>query len=119
MKGLIRLFVIVAVIFSFTGMAYAGTPLEKLGRGVANVTTCPMEVFKQIRDTNDESGPLGACTVGVMRGIACTFVRCLVGGFEILTFSSSVPGDYAPILTDPEYFFQSETNTSPGAQTTA
>jgi len=110
MKILIRLLVVVAMIFAFTGAAYAGTPLEKLGRGVANVITCPIELVAGIVDTSNESGPMAGCTIGVLKGTFNIVRRAVVGVYEVVSFPVPVPEDYAPIITDPEYFFASETN---------
>jgi putative exosortase-associated protein (TIGR04073 family) len=109
MKKVILCLVIISVLF-MSATSYAidnidlKKPLGKLGRGLANVFTCPLEIAKTIGDTNYEKGPIAAITAGFVQGIYKTGVRAAVGAFEVVTFLFPFPGDYDPVLTDPEFF---------------
>jgi len=94
-------FLTIALFFMGTLMALADQPLDKLGRGVANVVTSPVEVF--YRAGKGE---------GVSNGLGMAIRRMFTGMIEVLTFPlPSVPfmeetGEYEPIITDPEFFLQ-------------
>jgi putative exosortase-associated protein (TIGR04073 family) len=79
-------------------------PLVKLGRGLANVVTCPLEVPKNMGDANQANGIFASMTWGLLQGVADTLIRGVVGVYEVATFPIPFPQEYAPILTDPEYF---------------
>ena len=100
-----------AILFvvSIVTPAFCDDALKKLGRGVCNIGTCPMEVFEQIKRVNNDDGPMAACSYGVVKGVAMLFVRATVGVYEFVTFPFPVPKDYKPILTDPEFFFEEKT----------
>ena len=106
MKLKIFITVLVAVLL-IANASYALSmegPLRKLGRGVANFLTSPLEIAKGIGDANYESGPVAAMTHGVFKGFYKTGVRLVVGVYEIATFPIPFPRDYDPILDDPEFF---------------
>ena len=88
----------------FTVSAYADTPVKKLGRGICNIVTCPLELFKAMQDIHNEDGFFAALTWGLLKGTFNTGVRAVVGAYEVVTFPFPVPSDYEPILTDPEFF---------------
>jgi len=106
-----KMFTIIMVLFLILSTvhipAHADNALKKLGRGIANVFTFPFEVFKGIQDANVEHGYWAACSWGLVQGVAKGVVRALVGTYEIATFPIPLPRDYAPILTDPEFFGES------------
>ena len=83
-------------------------PIEKLGRGIANVLTCPFELPKGIGDVDEEKGMFAAYTWGILQGTVNTLKRAVVGVFEVATFPIPIPADYKPVLTDPEYFMEPE-----------
>lgn len=85
---------------------YCGDGLKKLGRGVCNAVTFPLELVEQVKRTNNSDGPMAAVTYGVLKGVVMTGVRALVGVYEIMTFPIPFPKNYQPILTDPEFFFE-------------
>lgn len=80
--------------------------LKKLGRGVANVATCVLEVPEQMGRINDSDGPLAGVTFGLFKGIGMLCVRAVVGVYEVATFPLPFPKAYQPILKDPEFFFE-------------
>lgn len=67
-------------------------PLTKLGRGIANVAFCPLELLKQPYDVNENMGAIPAVTYGVLRGICFTIARVAVGVTDIITFPFPLPG---------------------------
>jgi putative exosortase-associated protein (TIGR04073 family) len=107
----IALFLVIAVLV-VPMLAYAEDitkgPIEKLGRGIANVLTCPLELPKGIGDVDEEKGAFAAYTWGVLQGTVNIVKRAVVGVYEIATFPIPLPKDYEPILTDPEYFLEPE-----------
>jgi putative exosortase-associated protein (TIGR04073 family) len=88
------------------GTVYADTALKKLGRGVANVATCPFEIYHRVGEVNKENGPIAAFTWGLLKGVYKMGVRGLVGVYEVLSFPMPYPENYGPILTDPEFFLE-------------
>ena len=96
---------IIAILLT-ASISYADSPLRKLGRGTANILTCPIEMFYRVGEANDESGPIAAMTWGVLNGIYRMGVRAVVGIYEVVTFPIPLPGDYQPIITDPEFFLE-------------
>ena len=98
---LIFLFVI-----SVTAPAFCDTPVTKLGRGLANMLTFPLEVPEQISRVNNSDGPFAASTVGMLKGLGCAVNRACVGIYEAATFMMPYPGHYEAILHDPEYFLE-------------
>ena len=101
--GLIILFVL-----SLAAPAYCDDPLKKLGRGVANVLTCPYELVYQVMKSNNSDGVFAGATVGVIKGVGMIVARGMVGVYEIASFPIPVPKDYQPILKDPEFFFEDQ-----------
>jgi putative exosortase-associated protein (TIGR04073 family) len=81
---------------------------KKLGRGVCNLATFPFELTNQIGRTNNSDGAMAALTWGIIKGVGMTGFRALVGAYEVVTFPFPIPGNYDPILTDPEFFFDGE-----------
>lgn len=87
------------------GDDFKGDCLQKLGRGFSNCLTFVMEIPNQISNVNKANGPLVGFTWGLLKGVGMSGVRAAVGIYEIVTFPLPCPAGYAPILTDPEYFF--------------
>ncbi len=79
--------------------------LRKLGRGLANVVTSPAELIRTPEMVEHQDGYLAAMTVGILQGAWHTIARAGVGIFEIATFYSPVPHDFAPII-QPEFVWQ-------------
>ena len=91
---------------TLSGSAFCDGATTKLGRGLANIVTSPMEVINQTTRTNATSGGIAAVTVGVLKGVGWTLGRAVVGVYETATFMLPWPNDYGPILRDPEYFLE-------------
>lgn len=83
-------------------------PLEKLGRGIANVAFGPLEILMKPYDVNNQQGAIPALTYGVLKGVAFVVAREVVGVTDIVTFLVPLPGcgndpqledwGYAPIM---------------------
>ncbi len=83
-----------------------GDAIRKLGRGICNCITFPLEIFNQISKTNNTDGPMAAVSYGVAKGVIMTGYRAVVGAYEVLTFPFPVPEYYKPILVDPEFMLE-------------
>jgi putative exosortase-associated protein (TIGR04073 family) len=86
--------------------AYCDGPTDKLGRGFSNLLTFPCEVPNRIKEEYQKNGITAAWSYGILKGIFYAGARALVGAYEIVSFPVPIPGDFQPILTDPEYFFE-------------
>ncbi|MCX5686721.1 MAG: exosortase system-associated protein, TIGR04073 family [Candidatus Omnitrophica bacterium] len=107
-KRFVLIGVIILLVASFAMPAYCDDSLKKLGRGVCNIGTCPVELFLQTSRVNNSDGPMAAFTYGVMKGVAMMCVRAVVGVYEVATFPIPVPKNYEPILKDPEFMFEDQ-----------
>ncbi|MBI5124327.1 MAG: exosortase system-associated protein, TIGR04073 family [Candidatus Omnitrophica bacterium] len=101
LSGLIALFIITLAVPGF-----CDDPIKKLGRGLSNMVTFPLEIPEQIQRTNNSDGPFAALTVGVLKGLSMTVSRACVGVYEVATFLMPYPKDFKPVLKDPEYFLE-------------
>jgi putative exosortase-associated protein (TIGR04073 family) len=104
-KKIIISLCLLSVLF-ISGTSYADTALKKLGRGMANVLTCPIELPYRIGQANEESGPFAAFTWGALDGFFRMTMRFIVGMYEIGTFPIPFPQHYEPIIDDPEFFLE-------------
>ncbi|MGB2705305.1 MAG: exosortase system-associated protein, TIGR04073 family [Candidatus Omnitrophota bacterium] len=104
MKKIVVLISLIAILFASS--AYADTMLKKLGRGAANIITCPLEIPYRIGRANEESGPFAAFTWGILDGFCRTAMRFIVGGYEVISFPIPFPPNYEPIIDDPEFFLE-------------
>jgi putative exosortase-associated protein (TIGR04073 family) len=76
-------------------------PVDKLGRGLANVTAGVLALPEgMIRQTQQDG--ISGVPVGFGMGLANTVARELVGVYEVVTFMLPPPDDYAPAL-EPAY----------------
>jgi putative exosortase-associated protein (TIGR04073 family) len=82
--------------------------LRKLGRGLANIVTCPAELFETPQRVAAREGWLAGGTVGVLQGAWRTLLRGLIGVFEVGTFYAEIPEGYGPLIR-PEFAFGHET----------
>ena len=110
MKKNAAIFLVALIVLSFVGPAYCGGPLRKLGRGISNVITSPLEIPNRMGKTYSSSGFYESCTYGVIQGFVMTGFRFGVGLIELATFLIPLPERYEPMLSDPEFFinFSSE-----------
>ena len=83
-------------------------PLEKLGRGIANVAFCVLELPMQWAEVTENHGAIAGITYGTLKGVYFVLVRGVVGVVEIVTFPIPLPdcpdfpedggSGYGPIL---------------------
>lgn len=106
MRKIVHFVIVLAILFTLSTSYAFGLegPIRKLGRGTANILTCPLELVKCIGEANYEDGPVAALTYGFFRGMYRTALRGAVGIFEMVTFPIPFPKNYDPVLTDPEFF---------------
>lgn len=101
-KAFVILIVVVFILSGLISNCFAQDMVRKLGRGIANTLTGPIEMLIGIEDTFYEKGPAAAVTYGVLSGLYKTALRTCVGVFEVVTFPIPIPADYAPIV-EPEF----------------
>ena len=73
---------------------------RKLGRGLANVITSPVEVPINIDRKLEESGPAAGLSYGTVRGVGRCLARIGVGVFEVLSFPFP-----SRVFMQPEFLF--------------
>lgn len=79
---------------------------DKLGRGVVNFFTSPLEIPRNINNVSDEKGPALGWTVGLIAGFAQGIVRAGVGIIETVTFPFDFPDEDKAPLMKPAYAWQ-------------
>lgn len=84
------------------GVAHAQTPGEKLGRGLAAMTTGFLEVPGNMVAESNARGPAEGVPLGFVKGLGMIVVRELVGTYEFVTAPFAAPDGYEPII-QPEY----------------
>ncbi len=105
-KRLFLAAVILSLVVVSATPAFCDGATTKLGRGICNMFTWPLEVPEQISRMNSSDGPFAACTVGVLKGLGWALGRACVGVYETATFMFPIPKNYEPVMTDPEYFLE-------------
>jgi len=85
-----------------TTAAHAGSPLRKLGRGLANVTCGFLELPGRIVEENRTRKPVEGTALGFVEGLGGIVVRELVGVYEVVTSPFPAPANYRPII-EPEF----------------
>jgi putative exosortase-associated protein (TIGR04073 family) len=95
---------VIAALIVFFGVsaARADTAVDKLGRGVAGMTTGVLEIPGNIKEESERNGAGYGATVGVAKGVGMTIARELVGVYEFVTAPIPVPHGFRPVL-EPEY----------------
>jgi putative exosortase-associated protein (TIGR04073 family) len=86
--------------------AFCEDPATRLGRGLSNILTSPLELPSQSSKVNNTDGPFAGLTVGVLKGLQMTVTRAAVGLYEVATFMMPSQKDSGAILKDPEYFLE-------------
>jgi len=104
-----------AVAFLVTGMAapvfasdgaptYSDNALRKLGRGAANIVTCPTELIRTPELTGRRDGYVAALSAGLVQGVWRTLLRGTAGVVEVATFYTGFPNGFKPLIT-PEFVY--------------
>lgn len=106
MRRLFLAAVVLSLVVSSAVPAFCDGPTTKLGRGLCNMVTFPLEVPEQMSRVNNSDGAFAASTVGLLKGVGWAIGRACVGIFETATFMFPIPKNYEPMLKDPEYFLE-------------
>lgn len=85
-----------------TGTPYLNGTLRKLGRGIANIATCPAEIPRTTTLVGRDEGIFAESTTGILKGVWRGVLRGLTGVFEVGTFFIEVPKGFEPLMK-PEY----------------
>ena len=94
--------VLVLVTVLLATPAFAQTPVRKLGRGLAGMTTAFLEIPGNMIAENRARGPAEGLPLGFAKGVGMIIPRVLVGVYEFLSAPFPAPADYRPILR-PEF----------------
>lgn len=84
--------------------SYARGFTRKLGRGVANVVTSPLELIRVPTLTARKDGGLAGLTVGLARGAWAGVERLAAGAVEIVTFPVPFPSGWDSLVR-PEFMY--------------
>ena len=79
--------------------------MRKLGRGIADVATCPLELLRTPTLLTRRDGLIAGWSIGVVQGIWRTVLRGVTGVFEVATFYAEIPDGYGPLLK-PEFVWE-------------
>lgn len=80
----------------------AETPVGKLGRGVTNFLTCPMEIPTNMGKAVQKHGSFAnGAWEGFFSGVFWTLARLMTGIYDIVTFPVPLPWNYEPVLKPP------------------
>ena len=77
---------------------------RKLGRGLANVVTAPLELIRKPFLVGQDDGGLAGMTVGVVQGIGAAVIREGAGLIEVVTFPLPFPNYFQPLVM-PEFVY--------------
>lgn len=83
---------------------YADGATRKLGRGIANVLTAPLELIRTPHFVGERDGGFASLTVGMVQGVKNAIIRELAGVVEVATFPIPIPKDFQPIRR-PEFVY--------------
>ena len=100
-RGIITVSIIFVTLFSKisyaqTGIDYSVEISQKLGRGLLNLLSSPLEIPCTIRDEVSERGASGVAT-GFFKGILFFARRALVGSTEAGTFMIPMEATLPPV----------------------
>ena len=84
---------------SDTAPTYSDNVLRKLGRGVANIVTCPAELIRTPELVGRKDGYVAVLTTGLVQGVWRTLLRGASGVVEVATFYTGFPNDFKPLIT--------------------
>ncbi len=83
---------------------YVEGATRKLGRGLANVVTAPLELIRQPYYISQEEGGLAGATYGLLGGAWWGLYRGLTGIYDVVTFCIPVPPDFRSLIK-PEFIY--------------
>lgn len=106
MKKVLCVCVILALISGAAAPGYCQDAFRKLGRGIANIVTCPVEIPNNIVNRwSCDKAIFESIVVGIPMGIIKTVIRCAVGAYETVTFPIPLPAGYCPVM-QPEFVWE-------------
>ncbi len=79
---------------------------DKLGRGVVNIVSSPVEIARQIQVTSSEQSLLAGWTIGLLGGLGQGFLRFGAGVIDLFTFPFNFPASDKGPLIHPEYVWE-------------
>lgn len=79
---------------------------DKLGRGLLNIVSSPIEVARTINVQSNVKGPAYGWTGGLVEGLGRFVVRLGTGAIDVVTFPFDFPDDDKAPLIRPEYPWQ-------------
>ena len=79
---------------------------QKLGRGLVNIVTSPVEIVRGIDLTTKESTVGRGWTVGLVKGLTGTILRLGTGVIDVLTFPFEWPVEDRNPIVKPKYGWQ-------------
>ena len=91
--------------------AYVDGAFRKLGRGIANIVTCPLELPRTIQLIGLREGWGSGATVGTLQGLWRTLLRGGAGIYEVATFPAETTEGFKPLIL-PEFVFGVESWTA-------
>ncbi len=95
------------IMFSADSFAYGDTnAFGKLSRGVVNIATSPVEIFRNIYKESQYENIGYGMTVGLGKGIVQTIIRLGAGAVETMTFPLNFPDEYKDPIMEPEYVWE-------------
>lgn len=77
---------------------------RKLGRGVCNLVTAPLELIRTPHLVAQQEGEVAGATVGMIQGVGALIIRELAGAIEVATFFLPFPNGFEP-LVQPEFVY--------------
>jgi putative exosortase-associated protein (TIGR04073 family) len=107
MKQFSKIILVLLVVLSFSASVVSAGELfdnmtYKLGRGLTNIVTSPLDVLKTFDNEFMKYGSYKGTSYGVIKGLSNGVSRLCVGVFEVLTFPFEIPENYGPII-EPEF----------------
>ena len=78
----------------------------KLGRGLTNIITGPIELFAELDYGIERYGWSRGVPAGMISGFCKSISRTLAGVYEVVTFPIEYPADFKPVV-EPEFVFVS------------
>jgi len=86
-------------------VGYTDGVTRKLGRGVANALTGPLELIREPTLTAHRDGGLAGLTIGMVRGIGAGVLRTASGVVDVVTFLVPFPGKHFEPIWKPEFIY--------------
>jgi len=82
--------------------SYVDGAFRKLGRGIANIVTCPLELIRTPELVGRRDGYVASLSVGLTQGVWRVIARGVSGAYEVVTFPIPLPRHFHPVIT-PEF----------------